>query len=174
MAGFAELLGIGSVTDAYTDTDYTTNRITARVGDTYYDLANKVKYIFLKNTGSASIAASDFCTATTTMSATFTCKQGTGGTAQEPFAGTRAVGATALAQNQYGWFAFGGQVTLTCDATGTTVSKNVTSSTSVAGAIRVGSNTFADTMNPCTIFGHAQATSTTTCVVNVSGSVWGL
>lgn len=165
---------IGSLTAAYTDTQYTTNTATPRVGDWFYDPATKAKYIFLKNSGSASIAASDYAVATTTMPATFTCKQGTG-VAQEPFAGTRIVGATSLAQNEYGWLQCSGACTITADAAGTAAGKGITSSDATAGAIETQSSTYATSMCAVTIPGTARTTTTSAVAVcDICGNVWGV
>lgn len=171
---------IGTYTDSYTDTQYTTQAVTPRVGDWFYDYSLNAKFIFLKNTGSASIAAGEIAVATTTMPATYTCKQGTGGALQEPFAGSRlytynSTTPTSVAQNEYGWFQISGNATVLADSTGTTAGKGVVSSNATAGKVEVVSNTFADTMNSATVFAIAQATASSgTAAVNIIGNVWGL
>lgn len=166
---------IGSLTASYTDTQYTTNTATPRVGDWFYDPATYAKYIFLKNTGSASIAAQNVATSTTTQRATFVCQQAAGGTNNQAFAGCRRVGATSVAQNEYGWFQISGPATLTADAAGTTADSGVVTSNATAGAVEAQSSTYAIAMCPATVFGIARTTTTSgDVVVDIVGNVWGL
>lgn len=165
---------VGSLTAAYTSTQYDAGS-TPRVGDWFYDTTTKSKYIFLKNTGSASIAASDVATSTTTQRDTYLCQQAAGGTNNQAFAGARRSDATSLAQNEYGWFQISGKATLTADAAGTTADSGVVTSNATAGAVEAQSSTYAIAMCPATVFGIARTTTTAgAVVVDIVGNVWGL
>lgn len=163
----------GSLTAAYTLTQYN-NGLTPRVGDTYHDQRNSKTYIFLKNTGSSSIAASLVATSLTTSKASFACEL-PAATNDLPFAGVRVVGATAVAQNEFGWFQVKGVATVTADAAGTTAEKHCVTSNATAGNVETQSSTYATAMGPATVFGIAQTTTTAgVAVVNLVGNVWGI
>jgi hypothetical protein len=164
----------GSLTAAYTDTQYTTKALLPRVGDTYYDQANAKAYIFLKNTGSSAIPAKTVATALTTAKSSFTCEL-PAATNDLPFAGARVSGATSLAQNEYGWFQVKGSATLLADAAGTTAEKHCVTSNATAGRVETQSSTYAVAMGPATVFGIAETTTTTgDVVVSLVGNVWGI
>ena len=163
----------GSLTAAYTLTQYN-NGITPRVGDTYFNQSNGKAYIFLKNTGSSALAASICATSLTTAKAAYTCEL-PAATADLPFAGVRVVGATSLAQNEFGWFQVKGVATVTADAAGTTAEKYITTSNGTAGNVEVQASTYAVAMGPATIFGIAHTTTTAgVAVVTLTGNCWGI
>lgn len=164
----------GSLTAAYTDTQYTTKGLLPRVGDTYHDQRSSKTYIFLKNTGSSAIAAKLCATSLTTSKAAFACEL-PAATNDLPFAGCRVSGATSLAQNEYGWFQIKGSATITADAAGTTAEKHCVTSNATAGNVETQSSTYAVAMGPATVFGIAQTTTTSgDVVVQLVGNVWGI
>lgn len=163
----------GSLTAVYTATQYT-NGVTPRVGDTYFNQASGKGYIFLKNSGASAITASLVATALTTDKTNFFCSL-PAATNDLPFAGVRAVGATSMAQNEYGWFQIKGSATVTADAAGTTAEKHCVTSNATAGNVETQSATYATAMGPGTVFGIAETTTAgAVAVVKLVSNVWGI
>lgn len=176
----------GDVTAAYTATQYY-NGQTPRVGDWYFDHVRNAKFVFLRNSGSASIAAKNVAVSLTTNralaptsgtaaspSATPACIQAAGSTNNQAFAGCRVSGATSLAQNEFGWFQISGPATLTADAAGSTADSVVVTSNATAGAVEAISSTYAVAMGPGTMIGLARTTTTGGDVaVDITSNCWG-
>lgn len=178
-------VNLGSATQVFTLTEYN-NGQTPKCGQRIYN--NNLgwgpigDYIFLRNSQSTSIAASLVCSAllgdrvwtttsiTSTTVPTPSC-QLAATTNNLPFGGVRVVGATSVAQNEFGWFQISGAAVLTADAAGTTAEAYVTTSNATAGNVEALASTAAvDAVNA---FGIAR-TTTTAGVVNVdlTNSVW--
>lgn len=166
-------LGGTTLTGAYTATQYSAGQLPA-LGTVYYDAQNKKKYIFLKNTGATSIAASECATALTTDTTNFYCTIFPGDKLTSNFAGVRVVGATSLAQNQYGWFQIGGNATLKSDSGNTIAAEGgVVSSDATAGTVEAMPNTGIGALAAFAIAQTVAATATT-FVANIFKSIWGL
>lgn len=168
---------IGSLTEAYTSTQYDAGA-TPRLGQTYFDEKNGKKYIFLKNTGSSAITASLIAMALTTAKSAFTCTLAAATDALIPFAGVRVVGATSLAQNEYGWFQIGGPASfLHSGGAATAAEEYIVSSASVAGKVEGGAPTVATVASLAGGFAIAEAAKTTldeVVAANIVKNVWGL
>ena len=149
---------------------YTTEEVP--VGTVSIDPQNNKKYIFVKNAGSTSIAASTICISTGTYIAAFSVLAASG-SAVDQFAGARVAGATTLATLEYGWVQVGGSCTLTSDDTDVTANAGVTPSGAVVGSICVMANTGVGAQ---AAFGTAATTTTTTAtvVVSITKNVWGV
>lgn len=162
----------GSLTAAYTDTQYT-NGLTPRVGDTYFDQANNKAYIFLKNLGT-SVAAKLAVRATTTDLSAFGCRVASTTIADNEllFAGVRVSGSTALAQNEYGWFQVKGSVTMTASSDTTTANLGVCTSNQSAGQVEAAADSTAGIRGT---FGVAETTTASgDVVVKLTYNVWGV
>jgi hypothetical protein len=164
---------IGSLTASYTAAEYAAGK-TPLLGQVFEDIKAGKRYIFLKNTGATSITAGQIAIATATGWASFFCQVSTGNSNVEKFAGSRVLSATAVAQNEYGWFQVGGSASLIADAAGTAADKVVVPSNATAGAIED-----AETLNTgvatAAAFGVAQTTTTGGAViVQLNRNFWGV
>lgn len=179
---------IGDVTASYTTAQYVRGD-TPKLGDWYYDHVRHAKFIFLRNSGSAAIAAQNVAvslttnrayspiaaTATAFQSATPAVIQAAGGTNNQAFGGSRVTGATSVAQHECGWFQISGPANLTADAAGTTADSIQVTSNATAGNVETISSTYAVTMGPGTMIGLARTTTTSgTAVVDITSNCWGL
>jgi hypothetical protein len=164
----------GSLTAAYTDTQYSTNGLTPRVGDTFYNQSNGKKYIFLKNAGATAITAQLVATATTTQKSAFTCSLAAATDALQSFAGVRVASATSLAQNEYGWFQIGGSATfLHSGGAAVAADEGIVTSATVAGKVEGAAATAVADAS----FAFAEAAKTTLNEVvtgNIVRNVWGV
>lgn len=178
-------VNVGTLTQVWTLTEYSAG-LCPKVGTTFYNENLSVGpvgwYIFLRNSQSTAIAASLVCSAllgdrvwtsssiTSTTAPTPSC-QLAATTNNLPFGGVRVVGATSVAQNEFGWFQISGAATLTADAAGTAPETYVTTSNATAGRVESLAGTAAvDAVNA---FGIARTTTTSaTCLVDLTNSVW--
>ena len=172
MSGFPIFIGL--TTDAYTETQYTTDLTIPRRGQWYQDPANGKKWVFLENEGTASLAAQLAARATTTDKATFKCRtMSTTITDNELlFAGVRVTGATAVADDEYGWFQIGGSCTMTASSDTTTAELGVVASNQSAGQAEAAADSAAGIRGT---FGTAETTTASAdVVVSLFYNVYGL
>lgn len=167
---------IGSLTAVYTQTQYAAGA-TPRLGQVYFDEKNCRKYIFLKNSGATAIAAQEITMSLTTDKSSFFCSLSAATDALRPFAGVRAVGATSMAQNEYGWFQISGSATFTHSGGQASVAEEgLVSSATTAGRVE------GEASGPFTIGSHpgvfAVAEAAVSTAVDVKGSItrniWGV
>ena len=163
---------VGTTTEIWTATEYSTNYSTPRVGAWFLTPDTVLKWIFLTNTGTTAITANLICTALTTDPSTFLVRATAGNSNVEPFAGARPSSATSLTQSTYGWFQIGGTATLTADAAGTAANTGVVVSNATVGNVEDMPNTGVGAQAS---FAVAQTTTATgTVVVNIFKSIWGV
>ncbi len=104
-------VAVGSRTEVWTDTEYTTNRAIPRVGKLEYDPYYKAFFRLVKNTSATALAAQIAAVATGTAKSAFTVTLAGATDSLQNFAGVRVPGATSMAQNEYGWLQVSGQAT---------------------------------------------------------------
>lgn len=139
---------IGSLTAAYTLAEYN-NHESPRVGYLYYDHRTGKSYRFVKNTGSGSLAAQLVATTLTTSKGSWECELAAATDALRSFAGVRPVGATALAQNEFGYLQVGGPAVFThSGGQATAAEEGIVTSASVAGKVE------GEATGPFTIASH--------------------
>lgn len=164
-------LGGTTLIGAYTATQYAAGSL-PKLGTVYIDEPNQKRYIFLKNDGATSILASEIATALTTDTTNFYCRIPTA-VLTNNFAGVRPVGATALAQNEYGWFQISGAATLKSDAGNTIAAEGgLVSSDATAGTVEAMPNTGIGALAAFAIAQTVAATATT-FLASIFKNIWG-
>lgn len=162
---------------AYTSEQYTAGTIW-RLGAWFIDPKTAKKYIFVKNSGSSSITARLIAMSLTTSKRTYNVTLAAATDALIPFAGVRVAGATALAQNEYGWLQVGGPAEFLHSGGAATVAEEyIVSSASVAGKIEGGAPTVATVASLAGGFAIAEAAYTTlddVVYANIVKNIWGL
>ena len=94
------------MTAAYTSAQYDAGECPP-AGSVYYDEATGKKYIFLENVSATTEAQEAVC-----ISDASAWQVTPNSTLNKQFAGVRVVGATDLADTEYGWFQIGGNATM--------------------------------------------------------------
>jgi hypothetical protein len=161
---------IGSLTASYTATEYA--NLGLKVGMVYKDEPNGKAYIFLKNSGATAITEKLACVALTTDKQNRFCTLAAATAAVAPFAGVRVVGATSMAQGEYGWFQCCGSATFTASSDTTTAEIGVVTSNQTAGTVEAAADTGVGSFAS---FGIAETTTASAAVVvHLSRNVWGV
>lgn len=152
---------VGSRKDTYTDTDYTTNLSLPPLGKLEWDPDYNAFFRLLKNTGAATIAASLVAVALGTDKTDFKCALAAATDAVIGFAGIRVVGATDVAQNEYGWFQVTGNGSfLHSGGQASAANEAIVTSASVAGKVEGGAPTVNTVASLIATIGLCEATAT--------------
>ncbi len=152
-------VAVGSRTEVWTDTEYTTEKKIPRVGKLEYDPAYQAFFRLVKQTGATALAAKMVAVSEGTGKSAWSLELAAATDALQNFAGVRVTGATDLAQNEYGWVQVGGNATfLHSGGTATVADEGVVTSGTVAGKVEGDGN---DAAGAKGIFATCEAAKTT-------------
>ena len=129
------------------------------------------RYIFLKNAGATAIAAGESAKATDVSA--YTCEL-SDTMSDEDYAGHRVVGATSIAQNEFGWFQDRGNIVVSVDGTATALVKGEGVQTSgTNGHLEGIDNTVVAEALAKVGTARAASSADETAEVQITYSVWG-
>ncbi len=151
-------VAIGSRTEVFTDTEYTAGKC-PKVGKLEYDPTYQAFFRFVKNVGSAALAAKICAVSLTTSKSAYAVEKAAATDALQVFAGVRVPGATDMAQNEYGWVQVSGQATfLHSGGAASVANEGIVTSATVAGKVEGDADTAASAKG---VFAICEAAKTT-------------